>query len=465
MTTNNPELSSRSFAQSMDPNDCSPLADGDEICSHAILGALGGRSSMVERLELELSRSQLTGTPVGLIFVDLDAFRRINDTLGHTAGDQLLAVIAQRVKRAVRTGDHLGRFAGDSYIIVAPGLDSVLTANALVRDLLKAVAGQVVLNGLPLAISATAGVALSDGTADADVLFQRADTALHRAKAEGRRMRIFDSSLSREATEKLQIESRLRGALDRGDMWLAYQPIVSSEQTEVRKVEALLRWKDDELGMLAPPLFLPIADHVGLMDTIGDFVLEQAISDRDRLAGLLGSPDLRIAVNLAPCQLMSSSLVPDISAKLARHGVDPEALVLEVVEDLLLSEASTSMRTLAAARAKGMKVALDDFGTGKGSLAHLQAIECDFLKIDKSFVDHMLTDHQSRAIVTATLHLADGFGLTAVAEGVETDEQRQFLVDAACDDLQGFYFARPHPIEAYEAGDVFEPGIVPGQLR
>jgi len=411
------------------------------------LAVLPDRAGIVTILERELRMAEEEGLPVGLVFVDLDAFRRINDTLGHGQGDNLLAITGQRIAAHVRPGDTVGRFGGDSFIVVAPGIDSVTTINKLVSSLLDAVGGSVVLKGLPLAISATAGVALSDGEATADTLFRRADTALHRAKREGHRMRFFDSSLGDEARRKLAIEARLRGALDRGDLWVAYQPIVDSITHRSHGVEALLRWKDDELGVLAPPAFIPIAESVGLMGPIGDFVFQQVISDWEALRRQLGNDQLTASVNLSPGQLQSASLISRINSMLATSSMPADRLVLEVVEDLVLSEASAAHRALVAARTAGMRVALDDFGTGKGSLAHLQAIECDELKIDQSFVAEMLDDHRAQTIVTASLHLASGFGVKVVAEGVETAAQAAFLAQHECELLQGYHFSRPVPLE------------------
>jgi len=407
------------------------------------LAVLPDRAGIVTILDRELRMAEEDGLPVGLVFIDLDAFRRINDTLGHGQGDNLLAVTADRISAHMRPCDTIGRFGGDSFIVVAPGIDSVTTINRLVSTLLDAVGGSVVLKGLPLAISATAGVALSDGEATADTLFRRADTALHRAKREGQRMRFFDSSLGDEARRKLAIEARLRGALDRGDLWVAYQPIVESIGHHSHGVEALLRWRDEELGVLPPPAFIPVAESVGLMQPIGDFVFQQVISDWPDLVAKLGNDALTVSVNLSPHQLQSASLVTRLKSMLCSAAMPADRLILEVVEDLVLSDASAARQVLLEARAAGMKVALDDFGTGKGSLAHLRAIVCDELKIDQSFVADMLDDHRAQTIVTAALHLASGFGLNVVAEGVETAAQAAFLAEHECELLQGFHFYRP----------------------
>ncbi len=423
------------------------------------LRELPDRLEVVQHLAGLLDAGAAGGVPCGIFLVDLASFRRINATLGHFAGDYVLNIIAQRLKRLTSGQDLLGRFSGDVFIVARAAVHSIASASALLADIDAAVRQPIDWAGEPLGVVAVIGVALSDGHACAERLFTRADAALIRAKELQLRSQFFDESMSRLAFRRLAIETRLPAALEADRFTVSYQPVVAAETGQVIGVEALARWHDDELGAVAPPAFIRGAESLGLARVLDRRIQEIAIGDRAELARLFNNDELWVSINTSPTQLRTLETINDLERAMTTFGVAPRHVALEVVEDLLLDDVD-SAAVVEAARAAGLRIALDDFGTGKGSLAHLLAIDCDHVKIDRSFLVDMLQRKRSRSIIAGLIWMCIDSGLNVIAEGVETKEQLDWLVEYGCQQVQGFYFARPQPISELQRREAAGEALV-----
>jgi diguanylate cyclase (GGDEF)-like protein len=380
---------------------------------------------------------------VGLILIDLDKFRSVNDTLGHLAGDRLLLQIADRLRLALPRGAEAARLGGDEFAVLLPGCDSPTRAQRIARALVAALGSPIRLDGLTLVLEASAGVAVfPDHATDAEGLLRRADVAMYQAKRDRSGAEVYEATRDGNTPDRLGLLGDLRRALETGDVELHYQPKVRFDG-QVAGMEALLRWNHPERGRVAPDDFITMAETSGLMPQLTEYVLETALAQiaRWRAMGL----DVPVAVNVSPRDVHSPGFAGAVAARLARHRVPPGALQLEITEHVLLEDPQRAADTLNGLTGHGVKIALDDFGTGYSSLVHLRRLPVSELKIDRSFVARLVVDSEDAEIVRCTVDLAHSLGLMVVAEGVEDDETWERLRDMRCDAVQGWLVAAAMP--------------------
>lgn len=424
------------------------------------LTGLGNRALFQERLRAALAHSRRHGTPFGILLLDLDRFQRINDTLGHTVGDRLLRGVADRLVRGVRDSDlvarselpsAISRFGGDEFTILLTEVRDAHALGRVARRLLESLAEPFHLEGHEVVITGSLGIAAWPGDgADAEILLRNADAAMYHAKGQGRNNhQYYADSMNAASLDRLLLESRLRGALERDELRVFYQPKVAAWDGRVTGVEALLRWHDPQEGVVGPDRFIPVAEETGLIRAIGAWVLRQSCEDRVRWSAA-GLPEVPVSVNLSPSQLRGGTLPEEIAAVIDATGIRPSLLELEITESMLLDDEQRAAHMLAELRERGAQVAVDDFGTGYSSLRYLRRLPVDALKIDRSFVTGIESQAGDAELCAAIVSMGRALGLRVVAEGVETEGQRERLRAWGCDELQGFLFARPAPSEVFE---------------
>ncbi|MGE0046060.1 MAG: putative bifunctional diguanylate cyclase/phosphodiesterase, partial [Hyphomonadaceae bacterium] len=404
---------------------------------HDALSSLPNRLHFVERLQEFLDRRGGDQRAVAA-YIDVDRFKDINDTLGHHAGDELIKAVAQRLHSRLRPEDFLARFGGDEFAILCAPATSEGGA-ALARRVARAFASPFVIEGQNIRVTASVGIAMApDHGRDADELMRHADIALYKAKELGRdRSVLFSSEMAHEVEDRRAIELDLREALEKNELHVHYQPVVSCRTSRVVGVEALLRWTHPTRGNIPPGIFIPIAEDSGLMPALGDWILNQVMRDASRW------PELEIAVNLSPVQIRHVDLEALLRRLVHEHDVDPRRIVLEITEGVLLEASDRTKRMLEAVRAMGFRTALDDFGTGYSSLAYLCNFKFDKIKIDRAFVSGVATADISKTIVQAVVTLGRGLGMEIVAEGVETEVEAVMMAHFGCTEMQGYHFSRP----------------------
>jgi diguanylate cyclase (GGDEF)-like protein/PAS domain S-box-containing protein len=414
--------------------------------THDPLTGMPNRTLLLDRLDGALNRAKRHNLRVAVLFLDLDHFKVVNDSLGHDLGDRLLVAIADRLHMALRPGDTIARFGGDEFVLLCQDLHSRGDAIAIAERVISAVSGPFAIDDAEVFVGVSIGIAFPDG-ADADpvTLIRDADAAMYRAKERGRgRWEIFDNDLRASAVDRLDIENALRRALDRRELRVFYQPIVELESGTITAVEALLRWEHSERGLLLPSEFIGIAEETGLIVPIGLWVLDQACRQVQRWqASIPNLTPLAVSVNLSGRQLGHPKLVDDIAQILGETGLPAERLELEITESVLMDDVEMSEDTLGRLNDLGVRLVVDDFGTGYSSMSYLRRFPVDLLKVDREFVDGLGTDPSDSAIVAAIVTLAHTLGLEAVAEGVETSDQLDELRSLGCDKGQGFLMAKP----------------------
>jgi diguanylate cyclase (GGDEF)-like protein/PAS domain S-box-containing protein len=449
----------------------------DEALRHRVLHdsltGLPNRISFVDSLGEALRRATVSGSPVGILFLDLDHFKLINDSIGHHAGDALLREVAPRLRSHLRPGDVVARFGGDEFGILVDRLADEDEAMAIADRVAAAFAEPYLLGGAEHFITASVGVAVARPStkepADPDMLIRNADAAMYRAKERGRaRCELFDAEMRARALRRLELERELRKGLGRSELVLAYQPVVSLAGGEITGLEALVRWQHPTRGLLDPADFIGVAEDSGLIEPIGHWVQESACRQIIELHEQ--SPDRRpldISVNLSARQVSHRDLAASISEVLTRTGLDPVHLRLEITESALVEESKSAKATLEALSELGVGLVLDDFGTGYSSLAYLNRFPLDGLKIDRSFVDALGVEQERTAIVEAIIGMARALSLDVIAEGVENEAQLSELRRLGCDYAQGHLFSRPLPPEKLPGllGEGLSPysGILPGR--
>ncbi|MDA8128679.1 MAG: EAL domain-containing protein [Betaproteobacteria bacterium] len=422
------------------------------LAHHDVLTGLPNRVLLRDRFEQALARAHRSGTHAAMLYLDLDNFKIVNDTLGHAAGDKLLLEAVRRLVRCTRDSDTLSRQGGDEFILLLNEVPEMEVVERIATNILRQLAGPVEIGGHAINASCSIGIAVypQDGS-DFDSLLQKADTAMYNAKDTGRNTyRFFDDRMNRQAHEHLALRNRLHQALDRAELQLHYQPRMDVEGHRVTGVEALLRWHNAELGHVSPARFIPVAEDCGLIVPIGAWVIEQACRQAQawRQSGL---PDLTMSVNLSALQFRRAGLIETVAGALARSGLPPHLLELELTETILLQDVENTLETVRQLKALGVRLSIDDFGTGYSSLSYLKRFAVDRLKIDQSFVRDIGSDPDDAAIVTAIIQLARSLRLGITAEGVETPQQLAFLREAGCGEVQGYLFSIPLPPAELEA--------------
>jgi diguanylate cyclase (GGDEF)-like protein/PAS domain S-box-containing protein len=421
---------------------------------HDALTELPNRVALLEALEAALERGRANDRSVGLVLLDLDHFKVVNDSLGHDVGDRLLTTVAQRVQGVLRSGDLLTRVGGDELAIVcnaARGPEDALALGSRVQHVFE---DPFRLNGRELFLSVSVGVVVSDGPDDdAGRLLRDADVAKYVAKERGRgRVELFVAPMRERAVERLETEVALRRALVNREFRVHYQPLVRFDSSEAIGFEALVRWERPERGLVPPLEFLPLAEETGLIVPIGEWVLREACTEAARwVAESPNATPLSVAVNLSARQLADPDLIETVEDALTSAGLDPSLLVLEITETVLMEDREHAITVLRALTDRGVHIGIDDFGTGQSSLGYLKTLPVHALKIDRSFVDGLGTEPEDSAIVAAVVRLGHALGLTVTAEGIETPVQLAELQAMGCDLGQGFYFARPQPSEVVRA--------------
>ena len=421
------------------------------LAHHDMLTGLPNRAYLTERLATILALARRHGTLVAIMFIDLDNFKTVNDSFGHHMGDALLKEVAARIKEVLREADMVSRLGGDEFLAILADLAAPEDAAKVADKLLQTISAPIALQGQQLCANASIGISLFPRDGDnADDLIRRADAAMYSAKDHGRRhSRFYTPGLSDEGAEMLAQESRLRQAVQRGEFVLFYQPQLNVGDLRLTGIEALVRWRHPERGLTDPSEFIEFAETHGLIDEIGQYVLREACR-QNKAWQAAGFAALPISVNVSAVQFRRGDLVADVKRVLEETGLEGRYLELELTESLLMDKEVVG-EALAGLRALGVKITIDDFGTGYSSLGYLKRYPIDKLKIDRSFIDDLGTDADDRAIAIAIINLAKTLKLTALAEGVERQEQLDFLRVHGCDEFQGYLAGNPVPAEEFTA--------------
>jgi diguanylate cyclase (GGDEF)-like protein/PAS domain S-box-containing protein len=429
------------------------------MARHDALTGLPNRVSLNEQLEQALARVQ-RGEIVAVHLFDLDNFKTVNDTLGHPAGDKLLQAVADRVRALVRGADTVARMGGDEFAIVQVGLSNPGDAASLAHRVIARVSEPYQIDAHQVLVGASVGIAIAEAEdLSPDRLVRSADLALYGAKGDGRgTFRFFEPEMDAQVQGRRELEQRLRKALNAGEFELYYQPVVDIASKEITGFEALIRWHHPEKGLIAPNAFMALAEEIGAIIPMGEWVLREACGTAAKWPG-----HLKMAVNLSPVQFRSSGLVPAVARALSASGLSPGRLELEIREMTLLQDSEATLAILYQLRDVGVRVTIDDFGTGYSSLNYLQSFPFDRIKIDRSFVKDITESTGSINIVRAVTGLAKALGMSASAAGVETDQQRCSVEAEGCTEMQGFLFSEPLP--AAEIERIFLGGQIPSARR
>jgi diguanylate cyclase (GGDEF)-like protein/PAS domain S-box-containing protein len=411
------------------------------------LTALPNRFSLEQRLQSAVASAREDGSRFALLFLDLDRFKAINDTMGHGAGDEVLREVASRLQKCVRGADFIARPGGDEFVILLSGIAGIADIEFLSQRVIQTLSAPIRLTQRTVYVGVSVGAAVfPDHGRDAEALTAHADAAMYRAKAAGgSSLAIYESSLQAIDAERFALEADLREALARGEFELEYQPLVDLQRNEIVGCEALLRWHHPTRGIISPEIFVPIAEASSSIVEIDRWVLREACAAAAVFRTI--APDLSMSVNLSARDLREDDLGGHVASALVQHGIPAHALIMEVTETAALDDAA--LPALERLRELGVQIAMDDFGIGYSSLAHLKRLPITMLKIDRTFISDVTADDSDRAIVVSIVNIAKAFGLRVVAEGIETDEQAQFVRDLGCDDGQGFRLGRAQSPEEF----------------
>jgi diguanylate cyclase (GGDEF)-like protein len=418
------------------------------LAEHDFLTDLPNRLLLTDRLRQALHSAKRNGTNLALMFVDIDHFKNINDTLGHEIGDQLLKQIASTLSNCLRNTDTISRQGGDEFIILLPDIADDYAPADIAGKLLDVCSTLYMVGDSELSVTASIGIAVypNDGNT-ADLLIKNADTAMYYAKSAGRNnFQFFTQEMTQRVTEQMALENSLRKAISNNELVLHYQPMLSISTGEIQGVEALIRWNHPEWGLIGPDRFIPVAEAGGLINSIGNWVLRQACR-QNRIWQDMGLPPIRVSINLSVLQFRQPDFLQEITQILLQSGMTPNYLILEVTESISLQGQAEVISWLNTLKEMGVSLAVDDFGTGYSSLSYLKRLPVDIIKIDKSFIRDIASDPNDAAIIIAIISMAHSLKLSVTAEGVETSQQLDFLKANGCDCVQGFMFSHPLPAE------------------
>jgi diguanylate cyclase (GGDEF)-like protein len=422
------------------------------LATHDALTGLPNRTLIIDRVEQMLARSARRDTSMVALFIDLDNFKAINDTLGHSAGDELLKAVAQRLDGVVRDGDALGRLGGDEFVVISEGISLDAGPELIAERLLEALKQPFELSGAGPAsfkVNASVGIAMGD-VASAEELLRHADIAMYRAKWDGKnRFATFESGMQDSVKARMELETDLRDALHYEEFFLVYQPTMALSPMNPTGVEALIRWRHTARGVLDPSDFIPMAEESGLIIEIGKWALEEAC--RQAAVWHAAGYPIGMAVNVSARQLDSDQIVGDIQAALSKSGLAAESLTIEITETTLMRNVEETAHRLRAIKALGVRIAIDDFGTGYSSLGHLKRFPVDALKIDRSFISELRSNQQGDAVIHTLVQLGKALSIETFAEGIEQNYELSLLTEEDCESGQGFLFARPLDVPGTEA--------------
>lgn len=425
--------------------------DIQHLAYHDPLTGLSNREVLMDHLDLAITQAHRERHMLGVLFLDLDRFKHINDAYGHATGDQLLREIALRLKKCVRETDTVSRIGGDEFSILLAQMKQPEDAARIAEKIISFMQEPYVINGHELHVSTSIGISMyPDDSIRPEILLNSADIAMYHAKELGRSSYQFYSPVMKARTiERMIFENSLRKALDRKEFLVYYQPQVDIATRRIVCAEALVRWQHPEMGLLAPLQFIPLAEDTGIIKSLGEYVLRTACA-QNRTWQEAGHPPLCVTVNLSNREFQNPAIIEQVSRILRETGLDPQLLELEITESTAMQDATLTVHKLQKLADMGIRFSLDDFGTGYSSLSYLKKFPIKKLKIDKSFVRGLKEDQDARSIVYAVIAMAHSLNLSVVAEGVETDEQMHFLRSCACDHIQGYLFSRPLPVADFQ---------------
>lgn len=416
----------------------------NHMASHDQLTGLPGRTLLRERIAEAIEKAMLHGRKVAVFVIDLDHFKRLNDSVGHRSGDELLVGMAERLRASLRRSDTLGRLGGDEFVVVMPHIATLADVERCAKRLVDRVSSTAHVGDMEVNLTASVGVCVyPDFAEDVDSLLERADGATYAAKENGRNQyQLFSEAMLKESQERLSMDTALRHALTREELYVHYQPLVSLTTGRVIGMESLLRWHHPKLGIVPPSTFIPLAEETGLIVPIGEWAMKQSCKQAKLLCDELGM-DLYVSVNLSPRQFEQSNLLQVIDEALEESGLPAHNLQVELTENTLMVNSAPNLEKLQRIRQLGARVAIDDFGTGFCSFSYLLQYPVDRLKIDQSFVIKAVTEPNAATVVRTIVAMSHNLGIKVIAEGVETTEHLSFLTHRGCDEGQGYYFSRP----------------------
>jgi diguanylate cyclase (GGDEF)-like protein/PAS domain S-box-containing protein len=413
------------------------------VAHHDHLTGLPTRTLLRDRLEVCIERASRSQDKLAVLMVDLDNFKRVNDSLGHQAGDTVLCEISKRLKAGVRKSDTVGRMGGDEFVVLLPDLRAEKDAEEICHKLLTSVAQPIRVGKHEIIVTASIGISVFPICEDVDSLFKNADFAMYRVKNNGRNgSQVYTPGIAMQGLQQLQMESALRTALEDQEFEILYQPQISFVDGRLLGVESLLRWNSSEFGLVGPNTFIPLAEETGLIVSIGEWVLLQSCKEIAALQRRLGT-EITVAINISPRQFQQRDFPASVEQALQVSGLKPEQLELEITEHLLMVDSEESLEIMQRVRKLGVRFSIDDFGTGFSNMGYITRFAVDRLKIDRSFISRCDTDENSRAVTAAIIALAHSLQIEVIAEGVETEEHVQILRQMACDQAQGYFYSRP----------------------